>query len=173
MGRLRRAAQRNLPRRAPGEHGRLRTIFLLRFHTLSLLQWDPRNAAAFIRHNRAAGYRIWGYELGNEPAVWNYTWRTPIITPQQHAADYLALRTVLEREYGEEQRPRVVGPDTTWGSVGDEKPDGGRNPIPGSGGPNYNYWNATLQAEPALDVAALHYYAIQPGLIQVRHTTIM
>ena len=80
---------------------------------------------------------------------------------------------MLEREYGEEQRPKVVGPDTTWGSVGDEKPDGGRNPIPGAGGPNYDYWNATLQAEPALDVAALHYYAIQPGLIQVRHTMVL
>ena len=29
--------------------------------------WDSRNAEAFIKHNKEAGYNVWGYELGNEP----------------------------------------------------------------------------------------------------------
>ena len=88
---------------------------------------------------------MYGYELGNEPAVWNYTWHTPIVTPKQHAADYAILRGVLKDEYlSEQQVPKVVGPDTTWGAVGDELPNGGRNPIAGAGGPNRDYWNTTL-----------------------------
>ena len=131
------------------------------------ISWDPTNAVAFIKHNRAAGLRIYGYELGNEPAVWNYTWHTPIVTSKQHAADFAILRGVLETEYAAEQLvPKVVGPDTTWGAVGDELPNGGRNPIAGSGGPNRDYWNTTLQHDPAIDVAAFHYYALLPGLIR-------
>ncbi len=140
------------------------------------LVWDSRNAASFVRYNREHNFSLWGYELGNEPGVWNWTWRTPIVTPKQHAADYAALRALLETVYAHESgencsggscrlpQPKVVGPDTTWGAVGDEMPDGGRNPIPGKGGPNYDYWNATLQTNPGLDVAAFHYYAIQPGV---------
>jgi hypothetical protein len=142
------------------------------------LAWDSRNAASFVRYNHERNFSLWGYELGNEPGVWNWTWRTPIVTPKQHAADYAALRALLETEYAHDQssgdfssgssgllpRPKVVGPDTTWGAVGDEKPNGGRNPIPGKGGPNYDYWNATLQTDPGLDVAAFHYYAILPGV---------
>ena len=133
------------------------------------IPWDSANARAFIQHNREAGHTIWGYELGNEPGVWNWTWGVPIVTPQQHAADYAALQAVLAKEYssGSTTRPKVVGPDTTWGPVGDEKPDGtGRNPVPGKGGPCYDYWNATLQRAPALDVAAFHYYAVQPGVVR-------
>ena len=131
------------------------------------IPWDSSNAESFIKHNHNKGYRIYGYELGNEPAVWNYTWKTPIVTPQQHAADFAALKAVLNKEYSATSAdvPNVVGPDTTWGPVGDELPDGGRNPIPGKGRPNYNYWNATLQAGAAVDVAAFHYYGIQPGLV--------
>lgn len=127
--------------------------------------WDSANAAAFIKHNRAAGFRVWGYELGNEPGVWNWTWGTPIVTPAQHAADYATLRAMLAVEHPDDP-PKVVGPDTTWGAVGDERPSGGRFPIPGAGGPNYDYWNATLQRDPDLDVAAFHYYSVQPGLVQ-------
>ena len=146
------------------------------------IPWEPANAAAFIKHNREAGHRIWAYELGNEPGVWNWTWGVPIVTPKQHAADYAALRAVLAQEYGGSPDgrggrggrggprgppPRVVGPDTTWGPVGDENPDGtGRGPIPGAGGPNYDYWNATLQQRPAVDVAAFHYYSVQPGTVR-------
>ena len=152
------------------------------------IPWDSRNAASFIAHNRDAGFPVWGYELGNEPAVWNYTWGSPIVTPSQHAPDYAALRRVLATAYGGGSGgggggsggggggggdggagislPRVVGPDTTWGSVGDELPEGGRNPIPGKGGPNYDYWNATLQASPDIDAATLHYYGLQPGLLR-------
>jgi hypothetical protein len=65
---------------------------------------------------------------------------------------------VLHKEYGSgSSRPKVVGPDTTWGSVGDELPGGGRNPLAGKGGPNCDYWNRTLQNRPALDIAAFHY----------------
>ncbi len=102
-------------------------------------------------------YKIYGYELGNEPAVWTFTWGTPIVTPQQHAADYTALRKLLNDD------ETVVGPDTTWGPVSDEKPDGtGRNPM----GIQYDYWNETLQQNPEIDVAAFHYYAVQPGLVR-------
>lgn len=124
----------------------------------SPIPWDGSNAAAFIRHNRAQGHNIYGYELGNEPAVWTFTWGTPIVTPEQHAKDYAALRSLLGNGTNNE---RVVGPDTTWGPVGDEKPDGtGRNPM----GIQYDYWNDTLQQQPDIDIAAFHYYAIQPGL---------
>ena len=68
----------------------------------------------------------------------------PIVTPEQHAADYAALRTVINNAYSGAaegaapvRTPRVVGPDTTWGAVGDEKPDGGRFPIPGTHGHAY------------------------------------
>ena len=74
------------------------------------LPWDPRNAASFIRRNHKAGHQLWGYELGNEPGVWNWTWRTPIVTPRQHAADYAALRELLSNEFGDEQEDGSVPP---------------------------------------------------------------
>ena len=124
------------------------------------IPWDSRNAAAFIRADRAAGHAPLGYELGNEPAVWNWTWGVPIVPPRQHAADYAALRAIIADAYPDvaaSDRPRVLGPDTTWGPVGDEQPSGGRGPVPGKGGPNYDYWNGTLQRSPDVDVATFHY----------------
>ena len=130
--------------------------------------WDSANAAAFIQADRQAGDKPWGYELGNEPAVWNWTWGTPIVSPRQHAADYAALNRVIATAYADVDvaaRPKVLGPDTTWGPLGDEQPGGGRAPVPGKGGPCYDYWNGTLQAAPELDVATFHYYGIQPGIV--------
>ena len=132
------------------------------------IPWDSRNAAAFIRADREAGHAPLGYQLGNEPAVWNWTWGTPIVPPRQHAPDYAALRAVIGEVYNDiepAQRPWVLGPDTTWGPIGDEQPGGGRGPVPGKGGPNYDYWNGTLQHKPDIDVATFHYYGLQPGLV--------
>ena len=135
------------------------------------IPWDSRNSEAFIKHNHEQQYNIYGYELGNEPGVWNWTWGTPIIPPRQHAADYAVLRNVLAQEHLSSSNigdatPLVVGPDTTWGAVGDELPGGGRNPIAGAGGPNADYWNGTLQSAPLIDAAAFHYYALLPGLVR-------
>ena len=156
------------------------------------IPWDSRNAEAFMRHNSELGHRVFAYELGNEPAVWNYTWKTPIVTPAQHAPDYAALRAVIRKVHGaaapaptpaptaaaggvgpaspsasaSASVPQVVGPDTTWGPVGDELPDGGRNPMPGQGGPNADYWGASLRAGADVDIAAFHYYGIQPGIVR-------
>ena len=83
-----------------------------------------------------------------------------IVFVNWHALDYAVLKALLIQEYGNASIPLVVGPDTTWGAVGDELPDGGRLPLPGKGGPNCDYWNGTLQENPSLDIAAFHYYDI-------------
>mmetsp|Transcript_38452 Transcript_38452/g.106113 ORF Transcript_38452/g.106113 Transcript_38452/m.106113 type:complete len:318 (-) Transcript_38452:924-1877(-) len=114
------------------------------------IPWQPDNAKAFIAHNRQAGYRIWGYELGNEPGTWNWTWGTPIVLPKQHAPDYAALRALLNEVFAGDGVPKVVGPDTTWGPLGDMQPDGSRSKTP------WDYFGGIMQQQPSLDVAAFH-----------------
>jgi hypothetical protein len=43
---------------------------LLRHWDQPNIPWDPTNAQAFIQDNLAKGYKIYGYELGNEPGCW-------------------------------------------------------------------------------------------------------
>jgi len=128
-----------------------------------LIPIDLSNAISFIKYNKDKNHNIWGYELGNEPGVWNWTWGTPIVTPTQHARDFVALQKVLDSQFPLHSvitRPHVVGPDPTWGPVGDEQPSGGRGPSV------WDYWNDTIQQNPAVDVAAFHYYSIQPSLVK-------
>ena len=56
-----------------------------------------------------------GYELGNEPAVWNYTWRTPIVTPAQQAKArrllaFLKRHVAVERQDKGEPCAHVQAP---------------------------------------------------------------
>ena len=61
-------------------------------------RWNSTNARGLAEYNlRRFGGSVFGYELGNEPGVWNWTWGVPIVTPEQHAADYAALRAVREQ----------------------------------------------------------------------------
>ncbi|CAG2214525.1 HPSE [Mytilus edulis] len=80
--------------------------------------WLPDNAKLLMDYTSQKGYKIAGWELGNEPDAWtNIGYR---ITASQHAKDYRLLHTILN-QYSQWKNSTVIGPSTTG------KPDVWRN----------------------------------------------
>jgi len=114
---------------------------LLRHWHEAGLPWDGANAAAFVEENKRRGYKIYGYELGNEPGCWNM--HGGVVSPAQHARDFGVLRKILHNAYPEAaDRPRVIGPDTT-----------------GCGG---DIFKQILDEAPDWDVSTIHVYSTLP-----------
>ncbi|XP_076105371.1 heparanase-like isoform X2 [Mytilus galloprovincialis] len=72
--------------------------------------WLPDNAKLLMDYTSQKGYKIAGWELGNEPDAWtNIGYR---ITASQHANDYRLLHTILN-QYSQWKNSTVIGPSTT------------------------------------------------------------
>ena len=117
--------------------------------------WASGNAAALLAADaaRARAERLrpmFGYELGNEPHLWQYAGYGKNISAAAHAADWRQLRALVSQEYkGLSPAPRLVGPDVWVPCLVHGEP----------GGP------ATAGSTPACDVAYLSdFFAAQPDL---------
>ncbi|KAK3131756.1 hypothetical protein QOZ80_6AG0510940 [Eleusine coracana subsp. coracana] len=78
--------------------------------------WDYTNAASLIRYTVNQGYRIHGWELGNELSGSGVGTRVGV---NQYAADVVALRSLIDRIYeGNPSKPLVIAPggffDAGW-----------------------------------------------------------
>ncbi|GJN40063.1 hypothetical protein PR202_gb29230 [Eleusine coracana subsp. coracana] len=78
--------------------------------------WDYTNAASLIRYTINKGYRIQGWELGNELSGSGVGNRVAV---DQYAADVVALKSLIDRIYeGNPSKPLVIAPggffDTGW-----------------------------------------------------------
>ena len=62
-------AMNELTQSLPGSQLIVSVNGLLRHWDQPGIPWNPTNAEAFIAANIAAGYKIFGYELGNEPGI--------------------------------------------------------------------------------------------------------
>ncbi|GJN00769.1 hypothetical protein PR202_ga17976 [Eleusine coracana subsp. coracana] len=70
--------------------------------------WDYTNAASLIRYTVNQGYRIHGWELGNELSGSGVGTRVGV---NQYAADVVALRSLIDRIYeGNPSKPLVIAP---------------------------------------------------------------
>ena len=79
--------------------------------------WIDTNARPWIQHMKDTNAPVFGFELGNEPGCYmqrDYDWEHSTgITPDDAAADFAALKSVVEEVYkGTEFIPKVLGPDT-------------------------------------------------------------
>ncbi|XP_072026930.1 heparanase-like isoform X2 [Amphiura filiformis] len=79
---------------------------LLRNHT----SWDPTNARALLKYSTKKGYRIAGWELGNEPNHIRHHSNVTIHS-YQLGKDFVTLRKLLD-QYGY-QDSFLIGPDIT------------------------------------------------------------
>ncbi|KAL2939937.1 Heparanase-like protein 3 [Bienertia sinuspersici] len=78
--------------------------------------WDPSNAESLLRYTINKGYKIFGWELGNELTRNGIGAR---VTAQQYASDVKTLQKLLKKLYvGSDSMPIVLGPggffDATW-----------------------------------------------------------
>ncbi|KAJ7531569.1 hypothetical protein O6H91_14G049200 [Diphasiastrum complanatum] len=74
---------------------------------MSIGQWDPSNAEAFINYTASKGYEIFALELGNE--------LNRIISAPTYAIDAKKLRDVVDNIYGDSPtKPLVVAPDSDF-----------------------------------------------------------
>lgn len=72
--------------------------------------WLPDNAKLLMDYTTQKGYKIAGWELGNEPDAWtNIGYR---INASQHANDYRLLHNILN-QYSQWKNSIVIGPSTT------------------------------------------------------------
>ncbi|KAJ8298857.1 hypothetical protein KUTeg_022917 [Tegillarca granosa] len=64
---------------------------LLRFGNGS---WDMNNAVQLIKYSQSKGYKLAGWELGNEPNVYK---GHDVVSPSQLSEDYVKLRNILQQ----------------------------------------------------------------------------
>jgi hypothetical protein len=98
---------------------------LLRVGAVQSGAWDSTNARALFAQDAATGTSVssdgnmsgggvWGYELGNEPMLWQANRWARNITAAQHAGDWAELRLAIAAVYATTPpaaRPRAIGPD--------------------------------------------------------------
>lgn len=73
--------------------------------------WSPENAQLLLNYTSMKGYKIAGWELGNEPDAYNHKFGYRI-TASQRAEDYLQLHSLLN-QYSEWRKCVTIGPSTT------------------------------------------------------------
>ncbi|XP_006655848.2 heparanase-like protein 3 [Oryza brachyantha] len=78
--------------------------------------WDYTNAASLIRYTASKGYKIHGWELGNELSGTGVGTK---VGADQYAADVIALKSVVDNVYqGSPSKPLVLAPggffDAGW-----------------------------------------------------------
>uniref|UniRef100_A0A0D9WMI2 Beta-glucuronidase C-terminal domain-containing protein n=1 Tax=Leersia perrieri TaxID=77586 RepID=A0A0D9WMI2_9ORYZ len=78
--------------------------------------WDYTNAASLIRYSASKGYKIHGWELGNELSGTGVGTR---VGADQYAADVIALKSIVDNVYqGKPSKPLVLAPggffDAGW-----------------------------------------------------------
>ncbi|ESO97016.1 hypothetical protein LOTGIDRAFT_159761 [Lottia gigantea] len=100
--------------------------------------WDPTNAIEILKYSQQKGYKLWGYELGNELDVFPEN----NLSVPQIAADFISFRQLLESMAGISPFT-LLGPDA--GSVGNR---------------SYVYMTAFFKAggANAIDVSTWHHY---------------
>jgi heparanase 1 len=72
---------------------------------------SPENARLLLNYSTRRGYKIAGWELGNEPDAYEHSFGYDI-TASQRADDYLKLHILLN-EYFEWRKCVTIGPSTT------------------------------------------------------------
>jgi hypothetical protein len=108
-----------------------------------------------MEHNRAAGYDVYGYELGNEPGCFM---PNVALTGEQAALDFGALKALIADVYGgaggkhngSNTLPKVVGPDVGGCKHADE-------------------FANILASKPPIDVATFHHYVLSGGKKPYKH----
>ncbi|XP_067659186.1 heparanase-like isoform X2 [Haliotis asinina] len=71
--------------------------------------WDPTNAILLMNYTKSRGYKLAGFELGNEPNAFHHVFdRT--VTAAHLARDFVKLRQIMGRY---SQSTLLVGPDVT------------------------------------------------------------
>ena len=75
-------------------------------------QWDHTNAEALIRYTHSQKYPIYAWELGNELA--GEKGIDAHISVKDYSVDWMTFIALLDKVYGDNNRPKVVVPDTTW-----------------------------------------------------------
>ena len=123
--------------------------------------WASDNAAALLRDDaaRARSQRappMFGYELGNEPHLWQIAGYGKNISATAHAADWRQLRSLVSREYrGLSPAPQLVGPDIWVPCLVHGEPGGPPNP---GDAPvcDVSYLRGFFAAKPDLDIATFH-----------------
>ncbi|XP_046571543.1 heparanase-like [Haliotis rubra] len=71
--------------------------------------WDPANAMLLMNYTKSRGYKLAGFELGNEPNAFHHVFdRT--VTAADLARDFVQLRQIMGRY---SQSTLLVGPDVT------------------------------------------------------------
>ncbi|XP_057500817.1 heparanase-like protein 3 [Actinidia eriantha] len=78
--------------------------------------WDSTNAKSFMRYTVGKGYKIYGWELGNELSGSGVGVR---VAADQYASDTISLQNVVQDVYnGTETKPLVIAPggffDANW-----------------------------------------------------------
>uniref|UniRef100_M8D0M8 Heparanase-like protein 3 n=1 Tax=Aegilops tauschii TaxID=37682 RepID=M8D0M8_AEGTA len=78
--------------------------------------WDTTNAASFIRYTAGKGYKIYGWELGNELSGTGVGTKVGVA---QYVKDAIALKTTVDAIYrGSPEKPLVLAPggffDARW-----------------------------------------------------------
>ncbi|XP_020589068.1 heparanase-like protein 3 [Phalaenopsis equestris] len=106
--------------------------------------WDYTNAASLIRYTVNKGYRISGWELGNELSGSGVGAR---INADQYAEDLMNLDRVVDQTYkGYQFKPLVIGPGGFFDA---------------------NWFNEFIvKAKSSLDVISHHIYNLGPGVDQ-------
>ncbi|KAH3788144.1 heparanase-like isoform X2 [Dreissena polymorpha] len=84
---------------------------------LNLLQrqndrWDPSNAMELMNYTLKHGYKMAGWELGNEPDNYEYLFGNYTLPPPQYVRDFVLFRSLVY-SYPEFSNLLLIGPSVT------------------------------------------------------------
>ena len=136
---------------------------LLRSGNMQSGAWTDANAAGLLAADATDAAPIAGWELGNEPRLWQLNDWAPNLSAAKHAADYALLRGAIASAYPSSARPAVVGPDLFIQCAV------GWSPAPPNGSAcDFEYLDAFVRARPDLDALTIHLY---PWIGSFEHKT--